>query len=128
MVPDNEIVVTKLENKCNFVSIFFVLMHFTGQKKKSIGVIHSVEHNTSCCFRCFLASLECKNHCEAASTKKRTAQEVAMMMNVVQKLKNMVMIERLQTLNIVLRIIMIDDSLNRSKSEEISVPVSFNER
>ena len=42
MVPDNEIVVTKLENKCNFISNFFVLMHFTGQKKKSIGVIHSV--------------------------------------------------------------------------------------
>ena len=44
MVPDNEIVVTKLENKCNFISIFFVLMHFTGQKKKSNGVIHSVFH------------------------------------------------------------------------------------
>ena len=43
LVPDNEIVVTKLENKRNFVSIFFVLMHFTGQKKKSIGVIHSVK-------------------------------------------------------------------------------------
>ena len=42
MVPDNEIVFTKLENKCNFISNFFVLMHFTGQKKKSIGVIHSV--------------------------------------------------------------------------------------
>ena len=42
MVPDNEIVVTKLENKCNFISIFFVLMHFTGQKKKSNGVVHSV--------------------------------------------------------------------------------------
>ena len=42
MVPDNEIVVTKLENKCNFISNFFVLMHFTGQKKKSNGVIHSV--------------------------------------------------------------------------------------
>ena len=43
MVPDNEIVVTKLENKCNFISNFFVLMHFTGQKKKSNGVIHSVK-------------------------------------------------------------------------------------
>ena len=42
MVPDNEIVVTKLENKCNSISIFFVLMHFTGQKKKSNGVKHSV--------------------------------------------------------------------------------------
>ena len=42
MVPDNEIVVTKLKNKFNFISNFFVLMHFTGQKKKSIGVIHSV--------------------------------------------------------------------------------------
>ena len=45
MVPDNEIVVTKLENKCNFISNFFVLMHFTGQKKKSNGVIHSVYPN-----------------------------------------------------------------------------------
>ena len=42
MVPDNEIVVTKLENKCNFISNFFVLMHFAGLKKKSNGVIHSV--------------------------------------------------------------------------------------
>ena len=42
LVPDNEIVVTTLENKCNFIQIFFVLMHFTGQKKKSNGVIHSV--------------------------------------------------------------------------------------
>ena len=42
MVPDNEIVVTKLENECNFISNFFVLMYFTGQKKKLNGVIHSV--------------------------------------------------------------------------------------
>ena len=45
MVPDNEIVVTKLENECNFISNFFVLMYFTGQKKKSNGVIHSVFQN-----------------------------------------------------------------------------------
>ena len=44
MVPDNEIVFTKLENKCSFASNFFVLMHFTCQKKKSNGVIHSVFH------------------------------------------------------------------------------------
>ena len=42
LVPYNEIVVTRLENKCNFISIFFVLIHFTGQKKKSNSVIHSV--------------------------------------------------------------------------------------
>ena len=42
MVPYNEIVVTKLENECNFISNFFVLMYFTGQKKKSNGVVHSV--------------------------------------------------------------------------------------
>ena len=45
MVPDNEIVVAKLENKCNFISNFFVLVHFTGQKKMSNGVIHSVLSN-----------------------------------------------------------------------------------
>ena len=47
MVPDNEIVVTKLENKCNSISIFFVLIQFTGQKKKSNGVIHSVASSKS---------------------------------------------------------------------------------
>ena len=32
----------KLENKYNFISNFFVLMHFKGQKKKSNNVIHAV--------------------------------------------------------------------------------------
>ena len=41
MVPDNEIVVTKLKNKCNFISNFFVLMHFTGLKKKLNDVTHA---------------------------------------------------------------------------------------
>ena len=29
LVPDNKLVVTKLEIKCNSISIFFILMHFT---------------------------------------------------------------------------------------------------
>ena len=30
ILPDNEIVVTKLENECNFISSIFVFKHCTG--------------------------------------------------------------------------------------------------
>ena len=42
----HSVMVIKLENKCNFISIFFVLMHFIGKKKKLNDVIHSVYHKT----------------------------------------------------------------------------------
>ena len=39
-----QIVVTKLEDECNFISNFFVRMHFTGQKKKLNDVTHTVSY------------------------------------------------------------------------------------
>ena len=39
-----QIVVTKLEDECNFISNFFVWMHFTGQKKKLNDVTHTVSY------------------------------------------------------------------------------------